>query len=193
MAEQIIPEGFAKCTITFGGDAVNFPAAITFGVSNEGDATPLTIAGVVLAAYDDHILPDLSEDLTCVKILTKNGPNDVGPFAEVDDGNAGGASSVCVPPQVSLLVKKLTAAGGRKNRGRLYQPGIPRSATNDRGEVLTANLATFVTDWGSFLSSIETAGHPMVLLHESSLTPTPVTSLSPEVTLATQRRRQRRS
>lgn len=191
--EQVIPEGYAKVTYRFTGDAVNFPANVTIGMNNGDDLSAEDLADAMAAAMVDNVMADLSNQVFLESVLVKLGPNDTGAFAQVDVGEVGGASLINVPPQVAYIVQKRTAAGGRKNRGRLYMPGLPRAATNDQGEILPDNLVTLNTDWNGFFVDTSTGGSNPVVLHSSVLTPTPITSFNVEQLLATQRRRQRRS
>lgn len=193
MAEQIIPAGYAKATYRFTGDAVNFPANVTLGINNGDDLDASTLASALANAMVDNILPDISNQLFFESILVKLGPNDTGPFAQLDVGEVGGASLINVPPQVSLIVQKVTASGGRANRGRLFMPGITRDSTNQQGEVLPANLTTFQADWDAFYADVTTGATSPVVLHSGAGAPTEITSLNVESLLATQRRRQRRS
>ena len=191
MAEQVIPVGYAKVNIEFIGDAVNNPAQITFGVHNTAPQDVDTIADNVHDAFTSNIFPDISDDLTWNRTLVKLGPNSTGTFGEFFESNTGAASGISVPPQVALLVQKRTATGGRRGRGRFYMPGIPRAATNEHGELLDANRVTMQADWDGFLADMATAALALVVLHDDSTTPTPITSLQVSGTLATQRRRQR--
>jgi hypothetical protein len=193
MAEQIIPVGYAKATFRFTGDAVNFPANVTMGINNGEDLTAAELATGLADAMTNRIMPDISNQLLFESILVKLGPNDVGSFAQLDVGEVGGASLVNVPPQVALCVQKVTSAGGRANRGRLYMPGLPRAATNEQGEVLSANLVTLQADWQDFWDDVNVGAQSIVVLHSAAGTPTEVTEFNVEALLATQRRRQRRS
>src|SRR4029453_202822 len=49
-------------------------------------------------------------------------------------GTVGGGS---VPPNSAYLLKKTTALGGRKHRGRSYIPGVPREWVDGAGAMST--------------------------------------------------------
>jgi len=95
-------------------------------------------------------------------------------------------------PQVAYLVKKLTALGGRRNRGRFYLPGVVESKVDGAGNVLGAFQTTIQTSMDDFMTDTGAADIGVVILHSDGGTPTDVTSLQVEPKVATQRRRLKR-
>lgn len=105
-----------------------------------------------------------------------------------------GIGAVTVPPNCAILVKKVTASGGRKNRGRFFWP----PSFLDAGDVTPAGYleSAAVTNHGAkfneFLAALILGGVQPVVLHSELLdTPTPITSFQMQTQLATQRKRLR--
>lgn len=111
--------------------------------------------------------------------------------------NAGDAPSFPMWPNTAVLVKKATASGGRRNRGRMYVPGLAiRSLVTPAGIIDSAFLADFQTNLDSFLSDINagTGFNPTnlgVLHSEPPSAPAVITTLTADNKVATQRRRLR--
>lgn len=192
---MVIPEGYAQVNFRFGGNAVPNGAEVTLGVQI---ADPPKSAGVIATAatthWVDNILPNQTDDIELASVLVKLGPNDTGPFAEVFSGEDGGSASTTWTPQVALLVKKETALGGRKNRGRFYVPGYPESAVESDGFVSPGTVTGYQANFDAFLADMIAAGFPPVVLHGDGVggLPTAITALRVDGRVGTQRRRQRR-
>lgn len=96
------------------------------------------------------------------------------------------------PPQVSLLVRKVTGNRGRRNRGRQYWPMLlGDESTAGTGEILPTARDGFQTGFDAFYSAMVELGLPPVILHNDGSTPTPLTGFLVEAKIATQRRRLR--
>lgn len=188
----VIPAGYSHCMLGFAGVAVPTGAAITFGVANDTDRTPLLIAGSVRDAWTDHLAENCVSSLTLSMVRVKNGPNDDGPFAELGASVEGTIIGAGEAPMVSVLCQKVTAFGGRKGRGRFYHPGVPADSVNTDGQLADTVSTTWTTDLVAFLDDLEADDNPMVLLHGDATTPYPVTALLASNQVATQRRRNRR-
>lgn len=103
-----------------------------------------------------------------------------------------------LPNNCATLLKKSTALGGRRNRGRMYVP-CPMEAEVDGAGICTApSLTAWNTECAKILpgGAVHTAfgflGDAVVLHEAGSQTPAVVTDLSPAPKIATQRRRMRR-
>lgn len=110
----------------------------------------------------------------------------------------GTGSANCLPQNSAYLLKKQSALGGRKNRGRMYLPCPPESNIGDAGTVNTSIItainaaAVGLTVGGAIVNAFDFLGGP-VILHEAAIDdPTPVTDLVTDRYIATQRRRLRR-
>ena len=113
-------------------------------------------------------------------------------------GQIGNNAGAGLPNNCSVLVRKSTALGGRRNRGRMYIP-CPIETTIDAAGVFTVGE---VNSWNTVLGllmpggTVHTAfgflGDPVVLHETGSQTPAVVTGLTCQNKIGTQRRRMRR-
>jgi hypothetical protein len=108
---------------------------------------------------------------------------------------AGAGTAAQIPVNGSILVKKNTASGGRRNRGRLFMPPVyPAEGLVDSIGIIAAPAVTNLTGrFSSFYNQLIIGLTQPVLFHsEAPFTPTPIISFTVENLLATQRRRMRR-
>lgn len=187
-----IPAGFAQITYVYTGSAVPRGAANVIGVENAGG---LSIANVAIAAGEaiEPLMANLPDEIQVSEIRVKLGPDDNGPyqvFAIVKPGLLGSGETVA--PNTSFLFSKQTALGGRKNRGRLYLPGVLEGAINGAGDLASGWITDLNNAADLMLASLTADGVPMHLLHESVDAPTEVTGMQVSSRVATQRRRLRR-
>jgi len=117
------------------------------------------------------------------------------PVVGVDaTAHPGSLSISSLPPNCALLVHKVTAAGGRRGRGRFFIPWTTdKESVNEAGILETGSVDSRRNTLATWLTALSTNGVPMVLLHGEGKTalipPTPVALLQPMTLLATQRRR----
>lgn len=109
------------------------------------------------------------------------------------EGFNGTSSEDIAPPNCSLLVKKLTASGGRHHRGRMYLgPGLLQNdSLSDAGFLTTPFVTAYQAFFDSWYSDLIDADMVPTLFHSDITSPTAITSLSVESQIATQRRRLR--
>jgi hypothetical protein len=120
------------------------------------------------------------------------GPDDTGPSALHSAVEPGAGDSAAAPPNVSVLVRKNTALGGRKGRGRMYIPGVAEADSDGAGVMSSVRQAAWQAQADTFLVAAALGGLAGVVLHEDATTPTPIISLAVDGRVATQRRRLRR-
>lgn len=109
-----------------------------------------------------------------------------GELATVEDNTqlAGQATAPTLPTNCAVPVKKVTAVGGRRNRGRMFLPAtyIPETSVDRNGGILNAFRVAWQQHMDAFLLALTAAGsfeHTPVVLHSNPLhTPTPITSFS---------------
>jgi hypothetical protein len=192
---MIIPVDYSQANLKWVGGGVPLGAQTTFGLANDGDFPPADIAQKVLNAWDDcGVMDNISVQLSIASCLVKNGPNEIGPAAEVAATIPGTSGSEPLPPNVSVLVAKNTAMGGRMGKGRLFLPGLPEGSTPGGGVVAATPLAEVQGKMNALLTNLRDANIPMVLLHSKVGVielPLEVTSLTVQSRMATQRRRLR--
>lgn len=132
-----------------------------------------------------------SSSLSFTQAVLKVGPDISGP-TYVTPGSGGlYASSSSVPPNVAVLVRKVTALGGRRGRGRMYVPGIPEGSVSAGGLIGSSVIGDWQSALDSFLSALVADNTPPVLLHSDATAPTEITDFAVQAFVATQRRRLR--
>jgi hypothetical protein len=191
-----IPPGFAQANLLFTGVAAPRGAQIALGVALEGGASnPVAVGQDVYNAFQGTVLPELDNDLILSGCKVKIGPNTNGPDGTYLETSIGGVNSFSVTPQVALLITKITALGGRTNKGRMFVPGIVENWADGAGVVSPSTQATMDAALLVFLADIAGSNTltGLVILHNAvELAPTPVTALKTMGLVATQRRRLRK-
>jgi hypothetical protein len=191
-----IPPNFAEVWTQFNVTGDNENMYVALGVDLAvGVAANQTDTDVLLAAALGALRPMVSSDYTL-------GPGHViwgqdGGDIRIDgtaSPAAGTSSAGGAAPNCAVLVRKLTAAGGRRGRGRMYVPGPPDGSVNPNGDLSTAYKTTCTTQVNALLSNMVALVQvdACVLFHDTSpFTPTTITSLEVQNKIATQRRRLR--
>jgi hypothetical protein len=188
---MIIPIGFGHIIHVFSGNQVPRGAAITYGVE-VNNATPwLENVAIIHAALAANFLPTMSTEIQLDETIGKLGPNSTGPFVRFSDVAVGENTGATMSPQVAVLGRKVTALGGRKNRGRMYIPGLLDASVISGGLLESATRIAWQANVAQHLVDLETNDTPMVILHNSSSDPTTVVNISVDARVATQRRRVR--
>lgn len=172
------------------------PYVVTWAI--EIDTPPFTQTGVdnMLTEYVSQFESLFPNDCTIGPLTARVGQDGDPLILTSDAGDTGTNTSDFAPQNVALLLKKRSDVGGRRNRGRMFMPGVPESAVNEIGE-LTSTYRNAVNGLASdFLDYCQSGGSSnsanMVILHSSApSTPTVVTSLVCDTRVATQRRRLR--
>lgn len=190
---MIIPPGFAQVNMMFAGGGLPRGAQVTFGVASQPLISPSDIATAVGNLYNQHIRPEASNQMQLEGILVKMGPNDTGPSAIGTYASVGLKIMGDVFPNVALLIRKNTLVGGRRGRGRFYWPIIADGVISNGGFIDGLTVGALQNAFASFHAGLNDGGHPMQLLHADAVTqPVPVSSLTVQGTVATQRRRLRK-
>lgn len=194
---MIIPADFAQANFRFTGVALPNGAELTLGLDIAlYPGTPAALAtGLGADFVSSGFLPLMSSEVSMSSVLVKFGPNATGPSAVSPVAGGGTGASTSVTPNVTTLIRKNTAFGGRSGRGRWYFPGCNEANVANNGDVSGAYITAMNTALITFLGKIETRDVTPVLLHgvDAPLTiPTPITSMQCQPLAATQRRRLRR-
>ena len=188
-----IPTGYGHAIITFSGNAVPNGAAITFGFKNDAGSSVIDAAEDIVQIWDGNNFGTiLALNCDTQNMRVKLGPDATGPVADRPWVQAGEYTGISGSAAVSGLVKKVTASGGRKNRGRMYVPALSESAVDDGGDINSSWLTVAQAFFDETLEEMGVAQYPMVGLHGDNTTPTLVGALQVDARAATQRRRQRR-
>lgn len=191
-----IPVNFAQVNYTLTISTYPFLCETTVGIStSEYAGTGGELVDTVYDVFADNLLNRLTSNVILSKVAVKFGPNSTGTTIEVTGTAAGADGSTTVGPMEALLVTKQTALGGRQGRGRFYLPGASSAKLNPSGLWDASWLVSAQADADAWLADMLSADIPPVLLHSegsSDTTPEPITSLSVQGRVASQRRRNRR-
>jgi len=189
----IIPDGFGQATLLF--DFITGPSnpmAMVFGYSNGNDQSPLQNAIIVRDEYESNVLVGggISNNVRLVSVDVQQNPG-LG-SASAPSVVTGDNQQQAMPPQVSFLIHKETAIGGRAHRGRFYQPGPTVQGVTEGGLIDPATFVALNVSFTGWRTNLNSNSIPMVILHSSAvLAPTPVEFVSCDSVVATQRRRLR--
>jgi hypothetical protein len=201
---MVTPAGFASVieSLRLAGDPIDH--AVTYGLEIDqlNPPTMISLLESVAGAFNSNVMPTMPTQYTHVNthiewsVLAPPAPQLVGDRASSAQG--GNALGGLIPQNSAYLIRKNTALGGRRHRGRMYLPGVGEASVNDNGVLTQARTEEINPAVGNWLAALRASAAvvDMVLLHASSpLSPTPaptaVTSLAVQPQIATQRRRLR--
>lgn len=193
---SFIPEGYFEAQAVFEGPGPGGPRMVVTGHTQNELASPDEEAQLVaenLWGASDSLLEAMDSNyaLIQVNVYANQGGLDllVGQWNGNLPGSVGGEANA---PQVAVLIQKQTSFAGRRNRGRMYVPGVATASTNEDGTIDPGPLATWQLGADTWLNESQAHGIDLVILHaQPGLPPVPVEHLSVQQTLATQRRRLR--
>lgn len=192
MPDLIIPTGFALATWRFTGPPLPHGAATTIGVRLNGAGPVPSTANTIRDAFSSNFFPGELAGIQGAGFTLKFGPNEDGPTVEVPWGVMG-AGAATASPNVSFLLQKRTDFGGRRNRGRMYVPGVGEAAIDDAGKLTLAKVSAMQAAADGFVSDLLAATIDPVILHSAAgVAPTTITRIVCSDQAATQRRRLRR-
>lgn len=148
-----------------------------------------------LSTFNDHFGDALDSQITLGPCTVRARP----PFTADPIAASGsatfsdGTTSDVAPSNCAVLLKKGTARGGRKGRGRLYLPwAVGEGQVTDVGTLDPALVASYNSRAASWLANPDATGvSELLLLHTDAADGlgNPLTSLVCDPLLATQRRR----
>lgn len=187
-----IPVGFGQATFTYSGSGVPTGAANTMGFQNVGGATAAELSVALVDLWADEVMPALVQNTGLAGCLVKLGPLSTGPSAFTASTVAGSDLSAQASPNVAYLVRKTTALGGRKNRGRFFLPGVDESEVDQGGNVSPTKLENLNLALSDAFTRMIAEDTPPMLLHNDATAPTAITVFSIDSKVATIRRRLRR-
>lgn len=196
MADQHIPIGFARVTLgyTRSGDPEEMLNVYGSALDTDGPTTAATWSTVHAAELNGQIASSITLTSVTCEVGSLTGAPPYLTF-QINPNTGGGASGYDLdPPNVSILVKKSTAAAGRQGRGRIYWPVAGSAFSNNIGVLDGTTLAGLQAAFDDFLAGLDANGATMFLLHGAGLPitdPSEVTSLTVDPKVATQRRRLR--
>lgn len=202
----VIAEGFAQVSIKMRNAGDPDPWYVVFGVdTNASTESPETLATEIFVTFAAYWANRFSTATAIESAILRTGSGTGATVAESSLPAVNGSSTAAKLPQnCALLVRKNTSRGGRTGRGRMFVPNVLREGDVDDVGVLQSSFRTELQNTASgWLQSMagggdaaQTTPTPMVLLHNvgapGGTVPTPVTSLTVDSVISTQRRRLRR-
>jgi hypothetical protein len=195
----IIPEGFYNASFIFTctGSVRQKVTSLGIEVTSLTPPTPAALATSLRNIFIGGGRPFAAASMTDDYVFTGiSVTRTVGGFPVIgtDMTPTAGTSAADSPPSnCAVIVKKVTAAGGRKNRGRLFVPvGVLGEASVDASGFMSAGSRTaYQTQWDAAFAAMVSADLHPALFHSSALAATPITAFSVESQIGTQRRRLR--
>lgn len=206
----VIPSGFAHVAIEMKHTSDPQPWFCTFGI--QGPAFPsdgIAVANGILKCWDQEIGQHMNQSVSSQQVILTIGQGTDPPvkaYSNIGLLNSG-STTAKLPQNCALLVDKLTALGGRRNRGRMYVPSVlAEGDVSDTGNITNSALTLLQTSFNNFFEFMQNgsdltqfqpalAETPMQVLHRPGIsvvgTPTPVSSLRVQPVITTQRKRLR--
>lgn len=185
----IIPTGTARFNLRMHLDGDPEDMLVTFACSIT-ENVDFNMCSDIASVWDEAL-----KDITPGEYTLKSvdGVDSEGGQAIAAANITGTSTGTGLPQNCALLVRKFTGQAGRKNRGRLFYPGVQKEAVDDKGFLDSGSLSVYQENFSDFLSGLEGIDgiSKMVILHEDASTPTDVVFLAVEPQIGTQRRRMR--
>lgn len=203
----VIPPGFAHVAVQMRHDLDPDPWYVTWGVDVTGLGGDVeAIAWHNMEGFAHAFAATISPTINvtgCEVVLGQDGGEPVRAFVAPRGPLTGTANDDRLPQNCALLVRKNTAVGGRRSRGRIFVPGVlAEVAVSPVGIISSGGLTSYQSYATQLLTNINTedvAGNtpatPMFLLHSEGISlvpaPTEITTLTVDNVISTQRRRLR--
>lgn len=192
-----VPEDYATVLHSIALTGMSRRMAVTYGIEfGSFGGTPDELAQSVQDVFWPEIGGQMDIDFELEETIVRANIGAPDPYTSIATGPGGGALSNSTPPvNVAVLVKKITSSGGRRNRGRMFLPGVvSEGAVSESGIISSGAVAALQGACTSFLDLLVTNGTPMYVLHNDppvGVDPAPVIVLQVDNVVATQRRRLR--
>ncbi len=195
----IVPEGYSNVSFVHQIDGSIKQAVASVGCFKvlSGDPDPTEIAndfwGYATNVAGPCIAAAMSDAWTFVGVSVTSTVDGLPLTGQKFTSVAGSSSGDSVMLNTSVLITKNTAAGGRKNRGRMYWPPSIcfEGSADSAGNITGGNEVDFTNMFEHIRTAAQDDDYVLTLFHSDATTPTPIISLSCESRLATQRRRMR--
>lgn len=192
-----IPPGFGNCRFVFQCSGIVDEMGFSLGIVPPGGTTAVDAAQEMSNFFNGQIWDSgaaASVDYTWLRtevtLMTTEGA-----LIGVDAINGAGVAAPAVAAaNLAIIIQKVTAVGGRKNKGRLFMPAgfIPETQVNSAGVLLPLFAAARGTEWNTMLGEMITNGYSAQLYHtDPADEPTQITGFVALSLCGTQRRRMR--
>lgn len=194
----IIPEDYAVITFHMTGAQSDGEIVNTLGVGVPSSNDAFATVNHAAFAWATLIMPRVTNTVifTGASMLIRRSGLLERWDSNVNAPTTGGNGPNQLPDNAAVLVQKVTAFAGKRNRGRMYLPGVDAGSVtiNTLGPVALGQYQTALTAFGTELQDDEaTFEAPMnpVVLHNSAGAPTEITIFRAVARLVTQRNRMR--
>lgn len=190
------PTGYAQASYVFTMDGIDGEAISTMGWKSDA-LDPVFNQGDVDNLFDEFVAQGLwalqASSVIFLEVRLTPGPSNAPLATLVSSGAAvpGGEGGDQLIPNTTPILKKTTALGGRKNRGRMYLPVLRDGHVGPDGLIDATPLGDLNTAIDDYVTAMN--GHDMTafLFHDSAEVPTEITGLVFESKVGTQRGRLR--
>lgn len=194
-----IPPGYATLAVEHWLLNYPRPAVCVWGLSLDGLVLdPVAMANQLQGAYVDAFSPGIDSNVTIRASRLTIGQDAADPIvATATSSSPGQAVRESVPPSLAVMLDLHTNLGGRRNRGRKYVPWASSDGSvSEQGALEASAISGWNTRAANFITRLETLDASPVILHGTGVTsvpaPTPVTSITCNPVIRTQRNRQTR-
>lgn len=192
----LIPVNSAAVTVPLKHSALARSAVITFGVNTNSDSNGQDMVNILQANVATFLNGLVDSEVTIgPTVMRRNEGVASEPHVYVAAStNVGGRSGESQPPNVALLIHKVTGRGGRAGRGRMFIPwGLAESEVVDVGTLTSAAVTKVNTALAAFIDEMEGDDLPLLLFHNEGTAggdePNQITSMRCDPRVGTQRRR----
>jgi len=192
---KIIPVGFGEATFqyTLTGDPDPFVNTLGFDM----DTVTQADVSAISTAWANNVIPEISSAIRYVGCGFKfrQDANEDEEFFSTAGSRDGSRSGGMLPQNTTYLVKKRGPSSQRRNRGRMFLPGVAEMDVDNIGVVAANRVVIMQAGLNAFqaaLVAILTFNNLVVFHNEVPATPAVITALLIDPTVATQRRRLRR-
>jgi len=183
-----IPAGYYEFAHTHRVSTSLRTAVCTIGMQYFGSDYATDVA-VAADAWGTTIVDSMADVWAYTRFTSRDA---TGVITDLSMGVSGGTAHTAATPNVAFLFKKTTSLGGRKQRGRMYLPGVSEQDVDEMGIVVESKLTELASNMGSWIAAVEAAHFGPTLLHNGTTAPTSLSGIVIESLAATQRRRMRK-
>lgn len=190
---SVIPDGFGEATLEIRGGPSD-PINIVIGYSvSPLTSEPNSNAQQIWSAFfgGSNLWNRMVGPLLATKVSVNENEGGVmrtGEHSQI--GATGSPGLLALPPNNAVLIRKVTAAGGRRGTGRMYVPAMIETEVDSSGLISGASQANMQAGANGTFADLEDSSVPMYVLHDvAGPAPNLVTALSVQSLIATQRRR----
>jgi hypothetical protein len=191
----IVPPGYSNARFVFTCDGVVEPMGFSLGMTSVTVGTPLALAEIARQTFKDLVwgFGDAVSNAYTFREVQVATESEGGPvIATAFDGDVGNITAFNPPANCCILLTKITALGGRRNRGRTYIPAgwLFENEVDASGRIQPAAAGAMETRMNNWLAALTLEDVQPVLFHSSApTTPTPIIGYAASTLIGTQRRR----